>query len=93
MDERRAYPEGTSGVESLAKRTVNQSDLPGMLGGNIQGGGRVIVNIEFRNGGQKIIPLVDTMSIKEYHLVIFQEDGKVDTIERSKVEKVRIVGV
>ena len=53
----------------------------------------MIVNIEFRNGGQKIIPLVDTMSIKEYHLVIFQEDGKVDTIERSKVEKVRIVVV
>ena len=53
----------------------------------------MIVNIEFRNGVQKIIPLVDTMSIKKYHLVIFQEDGKVDTIERSKVEKVRIVGV
>ena len=77
----------------MAKGTVDQSDLPGVLGGNIQGGGRVIVNIEFRNGVQKIIPLVDTMSIKEYHLVIFQEDGKVDTIERSKVEKVRIVGV
>ena len=53
----------------------------------------MIVNVELKNGGQKIIPLVETMSIKEYHVIIFQEDGKTETIERSKVDKLRIVGV
>lgn len=53
----------------------------------------MIVNIEYHNGGHKIIPSVESMSIKEFHVIVFQEDGKTDTIERGTVDKIRIVGV
>lgn len=53
----------------------------------------MIVNLEYHDGTEKIIPLAETVSVKEYHIVIFQEDGKTELEVRSRVDKIRIVGV
>ena len=53
----------------------------------------MIINIEYHDGRQKIIPMVESMEIKEMHIIIFQEDGKTDLELRASVDKLRIVGV
>ena len=56
-------------------------------------GRTVIINLEFHDGRQKIVPMVERLEVKEYHIVMFQEDGKTDIEVRSSVDKMRIVGV
>ena len=53
----------------------------------------MIINIEYHDGGQKVIPMVSGMEIKEYHIIVTQEDGKTELELRHAVDKIRIVGV
>ena len=53
----------------------------------------MIINLEFHDGRQKIVPMVERLEVKECHIVMFREDGKTDIEVRSSVDKMRIVGV
>ena len=52
----------------------------------------MIVNLSFKNGDQKIFPLVDDFQIKEYHIVITTDHG-VELELRCNIDKIRIIGV
>lgn len=53
----------------------------------------MIVNLEYHDGRQKVIPMAANMEIKEFHIIVTQEDGKTELELRHAVEKIRIVGV
>lgn len=53
----------------------------------------MIVNLSYHDGRQKIIPMASGIEIKEFHIIVTQEDGKTELELRHAVDKIRIVGV